>query len=263
MIERTENKLYDKSAGVEFIHVGAGYDGRQVLRDISFTARPGEITTLMGPNGCGKTTLLRTAAGQLPLLDGEIKLNGRQVSEYERRELARHAAFMPQVRNVPAITVQDLVMNGRFPYLGLSRQLKAADREAVEKAMQETGVTAWADRDLRELSGGERQRVYIAMVLAQDTDIIFMDEPSTYLDLGHQFELLEMIRNLAEKGKTVVLILHDLAQALSVSSRLALIDHGQLLCFGTPDQILKDGQIEKVFQVKAHEDQGNYYFTAP
>ena len=147
----------------ELRHVAVGYDETPLLQDISFTAQDGEITTLVGTNGCGKTTLLKAIARQLPLLEGQILLQGRPIQEYDRKAFARAAAFMPQVRNIPEITVRGLVSHGRFPYLGLSRQMTAKDRAAVEQAMQATGVARWADRDLRELSGGERQRVYLAM----------------------------------------------------------------------------------------------------
>src|SRR5699024_10088921 len=132
--------------------VSVGYDGSPILRNVAFAAQSGQITTLVGTNGCGKTTLLKAIARQLPLLEGDIELNGRSIRAYDRKEYARAAAFMPQVRNIPEITVRGLVSHGRFPYLGLSRQMTAKDREAVRQAMEATGVQQWADRDLRELS---------------------------------------------------------------------------------------------------------------
>ena len=183
----------------ELRNVSVGYDGVCVVRDVSFTAQDGQITTLVGTNGCGKTTLLKAMARQLPLLDGQILLAGHELHSYNRKEFARAAAFMPQVRNIPEITVRGLVSHGRFPYLGLSRQMTTRDKTAVEQAMQATGVARWAERDLRELSGGERQRVYLAMALAQGGDTILLDEPTTYLDVSAQFELLELMRTLADQ----------------------------------------------------------------
>ena len=246
---------------IEFSHVSAGYGDELILRDVSFAVPKGSITTLIGPNGSGKTTLLRAAARQLHLSGGSITVAGRPIGDYGRKEFARTAAFMPQVRAVPAITVRGLVSHGRFPYLGLARTMSAADRDAVRRAMEDTGVSQWAGRDLRELSGGERQRVYVAMALAQDTDVVFLDEPATYLDLRHQFALLELIRELNARGKTIVLVLHDLAQALEYSHQVVLMQDGCLVLQGTPDEVYRSGAIEKVFGVQAHRAPEAYYFT--
>lgn len=244
----------------ELQHVSVGYEGVPVIRDVSFTARDGEITTLVGTNGCGKTTLLKAIARQLPLLDGEILLQNKSIQVYNRKEFARAAAFMPQVRNIPEITVRGLVSHGRFPYLGLSRQMSADDRAAVETAMQATGVSQWANRDLRELSGGERQRVYLAMALAQGGDAILLDEPTTYLDVAAQFELLELLRQLANQGKTVLLVLHDLAQALQYSDKVAVLAKGELEAFDTPRHLFEQQILDRIFQVTlCCAPEGTYY----
>lgn len=246
---------------IEFHGVTAGYGREDVLHDVTFTVPDGSVTTLIGPNGCGKTTLLRAAAGQLPLRSGDILLDGRPLASYDRKALARTAAFVPQVRSVPAITVEALVSHGRFPHLGFSRRMCSDDREAVRQAMEATGVTEWARRDLRELSGGERQRVYIAMALAQDTRGIFLDEPTTYLDPGRQFELLELITALNRRGKTVVMVLHDLAHALRYSSQLLLLDRGRTVLCAPPEELFESGELERVFGVRAHRAGADYYFT--
>lgn len=235
---------------LELHHVTAGYGRETVVRDVDCTVARGEIVTLAGPNGCGKTTLLRTIARQLPLLGGGITLLGRPLSGYGRTELARLVSFMPQVREIPSITVESLVSHGRFPHLGLSRQLRAKDKEAVERAMEETGVAQWAGRDLRSLSGGERQRVYLAMALAQDTELLLLDEPTTYLDMGCQFALLELVRAVNRRGKTVVMVLHDLSHALRYSDRIALLEGGRLVCCVPPAELLEQGDIDRVFGVR-------------
>lgn len=246
---------------IEFRNVSTGYDKADVIHNISFTVPEASVTAFVGPNGCGKTTLLRAAAGQLPLHSGEIILEGKQVGDYERRELARTAAFMPQMRYVPAISVAALVAHGRFPYLGFSRRMRAEDKEAVWRALEATGTSDWAQRDLRELSGGERQRVYIAMAIAQDTKLVFLDEPTTYLDPGRQFELLELITSLTSSGKTVVMVLHDLAHALRYSSQIAVMDKGRLIKCAAPDEIYESGEIERVFSVRVHKSGADYYIT--
>ena len=244
----------------ELQHVPVGYDAQPVLRDVSFTAQDGQITALVGTNGCGKTTLLKAIARQLPLQQGQILLQGRSIQSFDRKEFARAAAFMPQVRNIPEITVRGLVSHGRFPYLGLSRQMTTKDRAAVEKAMQVTGVARWADRDLRELSGGERQRVYLAMALAQGGDTILLDEPTTYLDVAAQFELLELLQGLAGQGKAVLLVLHDLAQALQYSDRVAVLAQGKLAAFDTPANLFSSRILDGIFGVTlCRAPEGTYY----
>lgn len=249
---------------LELRGAAAGYGSSPVLREISFTVPKYSLTALIGPNGCGKTTLLRTAARQLPLLAGEILLDGRPVSSYGRTEFARKAAFMPQVRSVPAITAGTLVAHGRFPHLGFSRRLRPEDRMAVQAAMEATGVAAWASRDLRALSGGERQRVYLAMVLAQDADLILLDEPTTYLDPGRQFELLDLIASLPGRGKTVVMVLHDLSHALRYSTQLVLLEQGRLVQRGTPEELYAGGKLDRVFGIRSRRaPDGSYYFLPP
>ena len=194
---------------IEFDHVRAGYAGREVLHEVTFAVPKGSVTALIGPNGCGKTTLLRAAAGQLPLQSGKVLLNGRETAHLDRKELAR------------------------------------------------TG----AGRELRTLSGGERQRVYIAMALAQDTGIILLDEPTTYLDLGRQFELLELIRSLNAGGKTILMVLHDLALALRYSNKIALMEQGRLAAFAGPEELLDSGRLDEVFGVQSHRTPYGCCFT--
>jgi len=244
----------------ELQQVSVGYDHLPLLQDVSFTVQDGQLTTLVGTNGCGKTTLLKAIARQLPLLGGQVQLQGRPIQNYDRKEFARTAAFMPQVRNIPEITVRGLVSHGRFPYLGLSRQMTAKDKAAVQAAMEATGVARWADRDLRELSGGERQRVYLAMALAQGGDAILLDEPTTYLDASAQFELLELLRGLAGQGKAVLLVLHDLAQALQYSDRVAVLAGGKLAAFDTPPRLFESKILDEIFGVTiCRAPEGTYY----
>lgn len=246
---------------IRISHLSAGYGEKTVLQDLTFSIEPGSVTTLVGPNGCGKTTLLRALTGQLSQMAGEISLCGRELSSYSRKELARTVALLPQTRNTPDLTVEALVEHGRYPHLGFSRRLSEKDRQIVARAMEQTDVAHLARMPLGELSGGQQQRAYIAMALAQDAQIIALDEPTAHLDLQHQFELLELVRRLQAAGKTVVLVLHDLDHALRYSDRLVLLLQGRLVQWGTPRALLDSGALEQVFQVRIRETEGGYLFS--
>lgn len=246
-----------------FSHVAAGYGNKKILADITLDVKRGEILTLAGPNGCGKSTLLKAAARQLPLMAGEITLFGRKLEDFSQKELAKQAALLPQSRSVPGISVEQLALHGRFPYLGMTRRPSRMDKEKVAEAMESAGVMDMRHRDLRSLSGGERQKAYLAMVIAQDTDLIFLDEPTTYLDIGRQFEILELIRRLNREGKTIVMVLHDLAHALTYSHRVAVIEGGRLLMVRQPEELFQSGLLNEVFGVHGHwaAAEKTYYFT--
>ncbi len=246
---------------IQISHLCAGYGERMVLQDLSFSIAKGSVTTLVGPNGCGKTTLLRALTGQLPQISGDISICGKDISSYGRKELARTVALLPQTRNTPDLTVEALVQHGRYPHLGLSRRLTEKDRQIVSRAMEQTDVAQLAHLSLGELSGGQQQRAYIAMALAQDAQIIALDEPTAHLDLNHQFELLELVRKLQQAGKTVVLVLHDLDHALRCSDRLVLLEQGRLVQWDTPRALLDSGALEQVFRVRIRETEGGYLFS--
>ena len=246
---------------IRISHLSAGYGEKTVLQDLTFSIEPGSVTTLVGPNGCGKTTLLRALTGQLSQTAGEISICGRELSSYNRKELARTVALLPQTRNTPDLTVEALVEHGRYPHLGFSRRLSEKDRQIVARAMEQTDVAHLARLPLGELSGGQQQRAYIAMALAQDAQIIALDEPTAHLDLQHQFELLELVRRLQAAGKTVVLVLHDLDHALRCSDRLVLLQQGRLVQWGTPRTLLDSGALEQVFHIRIRETEGGYLFS--
>lgn len=233
---------------LEVRNLSAGYPGNPVFSNISLIFPKGTVTVVAGPNGCGKSTLLKAMAGILPA-SGEVFLNGETISSLPPRQRARRIAFLPQSRTVPEITVGRLVLHGRFPYLSYPRQYGPADYAAAEAAMEALHISDLANRPLPSLSGGQRQKAYLAMALAQDTDAVLLDEPTTFLDIAHQLQLMELAKDLAAKGKTVVLVLHDLTLALEHADRLVILAQGMPLVSGTPETVFQSGCLKQVFGV--------------
>lgn len=226
------------------------YGGRTVLNNISAAFSPGKLYAVLGPNGSGKTTLIRLLSRLLLPDSGSLTLDEKSYTCYGRKEFARQLALLPQTRPIPAISVQDLVSHGRFPYLGLSRTPGRADLEAVDRAMAAVNVQAFAGRDLRRLSGGERQRVYLALLLAQDTRYVLLDEPTTYLDASAQFSVMENLKRMSQDGKCVIAVLHDLNLALSFSDEICLLDQGRIAAFGPPEALVEQGLLDRVFSIR-------------
>ena len=234
---------------LEIRDLHAGYEGKTVLQDISLSIPKGAVTVIVGPNGCGKSTLLKALAGILPA-SGSAALDGRELLELDRKELARTVAFLPQNRPTPEISVQNLVLHGRFPYLSYPRRYRKEDYRAAETALERMGVAELSARMISTLSGGQRQKVYIAMALAQDTPVVLMDEPNTFLDIAHQLQLMEQAKALAEVGKTVVLVLHDLPLALTFADRLAVLQNGRSLYQGSAEEVFLSESLNVAFGVK-------------
>jgi len=241
----------------------AGYQGRAVLKGIDLDLRPGEVLAILGPNGCGKSTLLRAANGLLPRSGGEVLVDGVPIEHMSAREVARKAAYLPQSRPVPSITAGRMVLHGRFPYLSYPRRYRAEDYEMVSRALEWVGASELSRRPLTELSGGQRQKVYLAMALAQDTPTVLMDEPTTYLDVGCQLEVMSLARRLAEEGRAVVMVLHDLCLALRYAHRGVLLCDGQIYQLGTPGELYGGEALERVMGVRlgrVETEEGWRYF---
>jgi len=232
--------------------LSVAYGGRKALTGFSLSLRRGEIRALIGPNGSGKSTALQTLAGLIRPAAGEAEIDGRAVASMSRREIAKRLAFLPQQPSAPdEMTVGQLVRQGRFAHVGLFRSYGAKDEEAIDWALESTGLTDFVNRGLRELSGGERQRAWISAALAQEAEILLLDEPTSYLDIGYQIEVLDLIHHLSrERGVSIVMAIHDLNQAMSICDRISLLDRGALVFDGDPHALAKTGLIEKVFRVK-------------
>ena len=249
---------------LEIRNLSAGYPGSRILTDVSLALAEGSVTVIAGPNGCGKSTLLKALAGILPS-EGNVLLDGQDLLALDRRELAKKAAFLPQNRPVPEISVKNLVLHGRFPYLSYPRRYRPEDHRIAAAAMEKMGVADLADRNLATLSGGQRQKVYIAMALSQDTPVVLLDEPNTFLDIAHQLQLMQQARALAAEGKTVVLVLHDLSMALEYADSLAVLYDGRCLFQGTSEEVFRSGTLDAAFGVQVQRTETpagwKYYFS--
>lgn len=226
-----------------------GYDGKIISQNLSVAIPDGEFTVIVGPNACGKSTLLRALSRLLKPLAGQVILDGKNIASIDTRQVARHLGLLPQSSQAPdGITVLDLVARGRYPHQKLLQQWTQADKLAVSQAMHATGVTELADRSVDALSGGQRQRVWIAMVLAQQTPLLLLDEPTTYLDIAHQIDLLELFSHLNQQHHhTLVAVLHDLNHACRYATHIIAMRDGQIVAQGKPREVITAELVEQVF----------------
>lgn len=227
-----------------------GYHGEALLSQVNLEFPQGQVTVLLGPNGCGKSTLLKTVLGLLPPLGGEILYDGEPISSLSGGAVARKAAYMAQNHTVPSIVAQRMVLHGRFPYLSFPRKYRKEDHEAVRRALETAGGLDLSNRPMQELSGGQRQKVYLAMALAQETGTILMDEPTTWLDIRHQLEVMATARALAESGRAVGLVSHDLCLALRTADRVAVLAQGALQLAAPPEEAFASGVLDQAFGVR-------------
>ncbi len=250
---------------IELKNVSYGYNKNKILKGIDMQFERGKLYAIIGPNGCGKTTLVRLLANLNLPQNGEILLNSKPYSNHKRKELAKNIALLPQGRHTPQMQVYDIVASGRYPYLDISRRMTEADRKAVETAMLKTDTLQFANREALSLSGGELQRLYLAMLLAQDTPCVLLDEPTTYLDISCRFQVMEILRSMRNDGKCVITVLHDLELALKFADEVIVMSEGTVVSKATPEKLVKSGVIESVFGVECKTvlcDSGTeYIFT--
>ncbi len=235
---------------LELKDLSIGFKGLPVVKDINLTCSRGEITTIIGKNGTGKSTLLKSAASLLKPLSGTIMLEGKPQQEYSRREWAKKMAFLSQSHTESNCTVHSLVEHGRYPHLGFSRRMDEQDCLLVDRAIETMGIGNIRDKGLLQISGGERQKAYLAMALAQETPYIALDEMATYLDLSVQKEMLALLQSLKGQGRCIIAVMHDLPSALQISDHICLLDKGEVVAYAKADEALASGLIEKVFGVE-------------
>ncbi|GAA2491385.1 ABC transporter ATP-binding protein [Streptomyces thermolineatus] len=230
----------------------AGYPGRPVVDGVDLAVPAGRVVAVVGPNGCGKSTLLRAVARLHRPDAGTVTVGGEDVWKLPPRRAAHRLALLPQAPQAPeAITVAGLVRYGRHPHQGLFRQWSREDERAVREALAATGVEGLAERRLDELSGGQRQRCWLAMVLAQHTPVVLLDEPTSALDLGHAVEVLELVRDVARSGRTVVMVLHDLVSAARYADELVAMRDGRIVAAGPPREIVDAALVRELYDVEA------------
>ncbi len=238
---------------IEINNLQAGYDQTIIIPKMNLAIPKGKITMIIGSNGCGKSTLLKSIARIIKPTKGEIKIEGRHLKEMAPKEIARQMAVLSQNPIIPSkITVQELVAFGRYPYQKAFRTMTKEDHDIIAWAMEETGVLELKDRDVAQLSGGQRQRVWIAMTLAQKTDILVLDEPTTYLDMAHQLEVLTLLQKLNRKNKTtIVIVIHELNLAAKFADHLVGMKKGELIFEGEPLQVLNKENLRELYGIDA------------
>ena len=247
---------------IELKNMSVGYGGSPVLNGASASLEKGKLTCIIGENGCGKSTLLKSIIGILPISSGEIAADGNSISALGRGEIAKRIAYLAQSKSTPDMTVGQMVLHGRFPYLSYPRRYREEDKIAARMAMEAVGISHLADKSLGELSGGMRQNAYIAMALAQDTDYILLDEPTTYLDVAHQLDLMRLLRRLADDGKGIVMVMHDIPLALDFSDSIIIIRKGEIAAHASPAEIFSSPLIREMFGVAVEKtENGKFYYS--
>ena len=235
-------------------NLSVSYESNVIIENMNLCIPKGKISIIIGANGCGKSTLLKTIARINKLKNGDIFINNKNIKKVKEKDIAREVAFLPQGPVCPSgLTVRELVAYGRFPHQKMIGGLNSHDKEVIDWAIEETGLSEFADREVENLSGGQRQRAWMAMTLAQETEIIMLDEPTTYLDMSYQLEVLEVLEKLnKEKQITVVIVLHELNNACRFANNIIGLKKGKVICEGRPIDVITKESLKEIYGVEAH-----------
>lgn len=244
----------------------AGYGRVSIINGMDWSAAAGKLNVVIGPNGSGKSTLLKAVMGQAGVFGGRIFVGEKDISELNSREAAKCIAYLPQNRNDTNISVYRMVLHGRFPYISYPRHYTEEDGQKVEQALDRMGISHLKNRPVSELSGGEKQKAYLAMAMVQETPVLLLDEPATYLDLPCQLELMRLLCSLKKEGKTIITVLHDLNHALLYADEILLMEKGKKVFQGNAEDIISAGKLEEVFKLKVNrltdgEGSSHYFFS--
>lgn len=243
---------------IKLKNVSVAYGDELIINDLDFQIGEGLLNVIIGKNGCGKTTLLKAITNQVKY-KGVITVNDYNIRTMTNKQRGRTISYLPQITNSASISVNKLVQHGRYPYTTHNRTLLNSDVDKIESALKFADVIHLRNKYVNQLSGGERQRAFLAMILAQDADVVVLDEPCSFLDIDHQLSILEIICNLKKLGKTIVLVLHDLQQAFTVADRIILMDKGQIVINDTPSNVVKCEEIKSIFSIEIEScDNGIY-----
>lgn len=245
-------------------HLSGGYGQEEILHNLQVEFYEGKVNVIIGPNGCGKSSLLKSIIGLMPRQQGEIFWGEENLNSQSPRERAKKIAYLPQNKTSSDITVFQMVLHGRFPYLNYPRRYGEKDRKIARAAMVSMGIEDVAEKKVSQLSGGTIQKVYLAMILAQETSVILMDEPTANLDIRHQKRVMEEAKILAARGKTVIMVLHDLTQVFTIADRIIVMQEGAIKKYGTTEEIYESAIIEEVFGITMGriwiQEEWKYYY---
>jgi iron complex transport system ATP-binding protein len=235
---------------IEFKHLSAGYGKDLIIQDIDLKIPSNTITTIIGPNGSGKSTLIKSFFNFCNIRNGDLMIDQQSILHIHSKELAKKVFYFSQHHNNPSITVAKMVLHGRFPHIHYPRTYTSSDLSICDEAMRRAGVFEFRNKMMSELSGGEQQKVYLAMVFAGQTDILLLDEPTTYLDITCQLELFHTMQSLKQEGRTILAVLHDINYALNLSDQIIVMNNGKVQAYGTPDDIYSSQILSQVFHIQ-------------